>query len=345
MSNETEATPTPVDTEISLDAFEAQLYGQSETKEPTNSEKAEDTEVIDAQDEDLVDSSDDDDGDADTGDSDESEGETDTDADADVAETKPKKKNSLQERINEVVSKQREAERERDALKAQLEALQTQTAKPVQAEPTPTPEKAEDGRPTSNDLNDDGSEKYPLGDFDPQYIADLTNYNFELRMKAHEAEIEQKKVQQQEEQKLKAVQDAWQEKLGPAQERYPDFHEKGQNLVSTFESIDREYGNFLSATLMGMEYGPDVLYYLANNLDVADKIVSSGPTGAAIALGRLEAKFADAQDEKARAKPRVSKAPTPPPYNKGSTAVIGDIPVDTDSLDDFEKLLYGKKHR
>src|SRR3546814_11078038 len=88
-----------------------------------------------------------------------------------------------------------------------------------------------------------------------------------------------------------ALQSEWQAKLGPAQERYPDFKEKGEELIENFTDLDEAYGEYLSSTLMSMEYGPDVLYYLASNPEEAKKIVTSGPQKDSIALVLPEARL------------------------------------------------------
>src|SRR3546814_13887192 len=79
---------------------------------------------------------------------------------------KPKKKNRFQERIDEVVGKHRETERKLEealAENARLKNSQKQEDKPTQEV------KPDDG-PSPDDKNEDGSDKYPLGEFDKTYI-------------------------------------------------------------------------------------------------------------------------------------------------------------------------------
>src|SRR3546814_4807298 len=96
-----------------------------------------------------------------------------------------------------------------------------------------------------------------------------------------------------------------------------DLKEKGEELIENFTDLDEAYGEYLSSTLMSMEYGPDVLYYLASNPEEAKKIVNSGPQKASIALGRLEARFMDEDKPQQKVRPKVSNAPEPPPTNRG----------------------------
>ena len=325
-----------------LDAFNDLLHGRAKpvesTPEPASSEEVEDqsddkdnallNDATHSEDEDTL---------ANEDDSDKTKA---TDKDPE-----PKPKSRFQERIDELTGKAREAERREQELARRLEeAIQKLEAQNV-TKPEPKPAKVESTGPTPEDTNEDGSEKYPLGEFDPRYIRDLTRFTInEEREAIKAAEAEEETLREMESQR-EALNQNWVEKLGPAQERYPDFQEKGQNLVQTFENIDQAYGEYLSSTLMSMDYGPDVLYYLANNIDEATKIVNMGATKATIALGRLESKFADADVEKQAKRPKVSNAPIPPPTNKGSAAVNVGVPDDTDDLDAFAAKFFAKKRR
>jgi hypothetical protein len=327
---------TPVESvNDDLDAFSAELFGQSKTDaEPASSSEQEEVEDDDSDATETETQTNEDD----TLETEDAEDETEDEASDDEAKPEVKKpKNRFQERIDELNSKFREEERQRKALEDKIAKLESSTPKETKTEPTPVAE-----GPSVDEKNEDGTDKYPLGEFDPNYIRDLTK--FTLRQEREAIKIEEEKAQQQKkyEAERDALREGWNEKLGPAQERYPDFQDKGAELFDTFAGIDQSYGEYLTATLMSMDYGPDVLYYLASNLDEANKIVASGPTKATIALGRLESKFAGADEEKQKARPKVSKAPPPPAALKGSSAVV-DVPDDTDDLDAFSKKLFKKK--
>jgi hypothetical protein len=332
-----------------LDDFEAALWPKEASPEPASSEvedqeveddrdASEDTEDTHSLDNETVDSDVTDVGASD----DDEDGETDEAEDKSQDEKPAKKKNRFQERIDEVVGKQREAERRLQEALAEIERLKT----PQNTEPEPAKQEpvTETTGPTPSDLNEDGTQKYPLGEFDPLYIKDLMKYTLDTERAEREAE----EARTRQERELQAAQSeletAWAEKLTPAQERYPDFQEKGLNLVETFSGLDPAYGEYLQTTLMSMEHGPDVLYYLANNVDEAQKIVNSGPRLATIALGRIEAKFAMAAEEKQRARPKVSRAPEPPSMlNKGSGVAKPAIKGDEDDLEAFSRALFKKK--
>jgi hypothetical protein len=318
---------TPVEpVEDDLDLFSAELFGQS--KAPPAATEEETEEEVEQEDASTTD----------TTETDALEDENDTVED-EVAEepTEKPKKNRFQERIDKAVGAQREAERQLAAALAKLEAAEKSTK-----EPKPTPPVTEDTGPQPTDTNEDGTEKYPLGEFDPLYIKDLMRHTLKEESVARERILEEQREQAERDQAQAELQSAWNEKLVPAKERYPDFQEVGEQMLATFENIDPAYGEYLTNTIMEMEYGPDVFYYLASNVDEAQKIVDSGPKKATLALGRLETKFATANEVQPRSK--VSKAPPPPAHtNKGAAVAMPDVPDDTDDLDAFAKKLFKRR--
>lgn len=329
-------TPDVSVEDVSLDDFAAELFGQSKAQpEPASLEESKEEPAAqdDAQeDEDNTQVGEEVDAPADEDDTEEETAET------PEVEAKPKK-NRFQERIDELTSKAREAEREAAALKERLAKLE-KTAEP---EPKAQVEVVTEG-PSPDDKNEDGTDKYPLGEFDPKFAADVVRHTLKVEREALIAQEKEDQTRLEREQEAAVLQASWNEKLEPAKERYPDFIEKGQNLGATFDSIDGSYADYLTTTIMSMDYGPDVLYYLANNLDEATKIVQAGATKATIALGRLESKFAEADQAKQMARPKVSKAPTPPAHvNKGSAAAKAAVDPNTDDLDEFSRALFNKK--
>lgn len=321
---------TPVEsTDEDLDLFSSEFFSQKPLDpEPANSETEE---AVSTEDNDAPNDTQDDD-------------EEDTlapedDADEEEVQEEPApKKNRFQERIDELTAKAREAERREQAMQAKLdEIISKQNEKPV----VPATPVVDDG-PTPDAKNEDGTDKYPLGEFDPNYLKDSMRHMLQQEKRSQEEQEKARKEQEAQDDARAEMYSQWNEKLTPAKEKYPDFEEKGQALLSTFENIDAAYGEFLTATLMSMDYGPDVLYYLSNNPAEAQRIVDSGPTRANIALGRIEAKFADFEETKQTVRPKVSKAPTPPPTNKGASPAAGSVSVDTDDLDAFANLLFKK---
>jgi hypothetical protein len=261
------------------------------------------------------------------------------DPEAEYKEAPPKKK-TVQDRIDELVKQREDAKREADAridalqkdFEAKLAALQPKPQAKANAEPSPL------------DLNEDGTAKYELGEFDPQYIRDLTRHTLEterVQAQKRDEEARQQRAQQEAQQALTAT---WNGKLEAAKAEYPDLVEKAKPLLDGFNNLDSAYAGYLSTVLMSMDKGPDVLYYLSNHPDEARQIVNSGAQKATLALGRIEAKFLEADAQKQVAKPKVSRAPEPPNVRaRGTNGAYVSVAPDTDDLDAFTAEFFRRK--
>jgi hypothetical protein len=263
--------------------------------------------------------------------------EDDEDGEEEGNEPEAKPKSRFQERIDQLNEKARKEKERADALEARLAKLEA--AEQKGDTPPANTAKKDDQEPAPEDLNEDGTEKYPLGEYDPNYVRDLTRYTHRKMREEDQAEAAKTAANKEAEAAEAALEARWAEKLTPAQERYPDFREKGEDLLEVFTDLDPQYGKYLSSTLMGMEYGPDVLYYLANHLDVAEEIVALGPLGATLALGKIEAQF----EGEPKVKRKVTAAKAPPPANKGSAVAKPAVAPDTDDLDAFAREFNGKR--
>ena len=158
-----------------------------------------------------------------------------------------------------MLQKEREANERANALEARLKQLEEKEA--PKADPTPNKQVEENNdskAPHWDDKNEDGTDKYPLGQFDPAFAADYIKYNVDKELTAaKEAEAKARaeaEAQAKAQAQIDELTNNWNAKLEPAKERYPDFLEKGDNLVDTFAGIDQAYGEYLTTTLMSMEY-------------------------------------------------------------------------------------------
>ena len=274
------------------------------------------------------------------------ETETQTD-DQDEAELKeevkdPPKKKTVQDRIDEVVRQREEIRREAANEVAKLRQELEDFKKSQNPAVTTTAQAAQEPQPDA--LDKDGNPIYSLGEFDPQYIRDLTRFTLnqeQTKVQAEMAETQRQTALQQEQQ---ALQTTWNGKLTEASKEYPDLLEKGQALVNNFNNLAPDYAGYLSTLLMSMDKGPDVLYYLSNHPDEATTIVNSGAQKATLALGRIEAKFLEADAQKTLAKPKVSKAPPPPTERaRGTNGAFISVSGDTEDLDSFSQEFFRKK--
>jgi hypothetical protein len=332
MSETQVTTETQVVDTDDLDAFASDFFGEKKQAEPTAKSEANPEEGVDANQ----------DGEATEAvetEAQETENDPNEDPNAEYKEAPPKKK-TVQDRIDELVrqreEQKREFQRQLDEQKAEFER-QLQAVKPTQ----PVQKTAE---PTPDALDEVGNPKYALGEFDPAYIRDLTRFTLEQERNETNAKAEAQRQQEAETARLAGLQSTWNEKLEASLESYPDLREKGQVLLDGFSNLDPNYAAYLATVLMSMDYGPDVLNYLSDNPTEARTIVNSGAQKATIALGRIEAKFLEAAAQKIVAKPKVSKAPPPPPVQaRGTAGGSKIIPPDTDNLDDFDSIFYLKR--
>lgn len=338
-------------TEQSLEDFAAELFGGSDAA-PDNakSEEAteEDAEVNGESEEDTLDTQTDDDNVVSEDDDTLAQDEDDEAEEGDEeSSSKPKKKNRFQERIDELTAARREAERKADekiaAMQRELEEIRQKFEgskdKPTEKEPESGSELR---APQKDDVDANGKPKYPLGEYDPKFMRDTVEHMFAER-EAQAKQQEKLTAEQRAQQEARAaLQTQWNTKLDDARERYPDFQTKGEQMLTVFEGIDEQYGDYLTTTLMEMENGPDVFYYLASNVEEAQAIVAQGAKKATMALAKLDAQLGST-DKPRQPTRRVSAAKTPPPQNKGSAVAKPRVAPDTDDLGAFEKELFRKK--
>ncbi len=86
------------------------------------------------------------------------------------------------------------------------------------------------------------------------------------------------------------------------------------------------------------EDGPALAYFLAKNLDEADRLSALSPSAQARELGRIEARLQFERQKAEEAKKRVSQAPPPPPKLDAAEADTDFKPdePDSDKLSDAE---------
>lgn len=317
----TDDTVTSVDiNDDNQDDFEADFYGTTATSvvEDAPEEGADEEEI-----------------DADLGADDDDPPATDEDEDdeEEAEEPAPKRnKISARERIEQLNAQVRENERRYEKRIAELEAAIKGKAK---EEEVPLRQQLPAEAPDPDAKEENGDAKYPLGEFDPQYIRDLSKFTVEQEMKAAKAEQEREAQARQIEAERQELAASWNNKLDAFEEEVPEIRENLRVLTGAFESLDPGYGEYLAATLMSMDNGPAIMNYLSQNIGEAQKIVASGPLPAALAFGRLDAMLTKTQTPVTKKK--TSSAPPPPEVRtRGSNGKFAVRP-DTDNQDAFEE--------
>lgn len=328
-----------------LDEFEKDFYN---TREETQDEVEEsDEDEVEPEDDSLA--TDEDDADPEESDEDPEEDEEADEEGDDEPEPDPKpkskKRNRAQERIEELVAEARIAQREAEALRKQLEEIRQKVPADSVKETDGLRDKLPPEAPNPDATKEDGEPVYALGEFDPAYIRDLTKFTIEQERKADAERAAQEAQAREIEAAQQELANHWQERLEEVKKNpeFEDFDETIKDLEPVVQDIDPNYGDFLATTIMSSEFGPQIMYYLANNIGEAQKIVASGPAAATRAIGRLEARFESrSQQEEKRNKRKVSNAPAPAENRTRGNRGQFNVRPDTDDLDAFEREFYKK---
>ena len=222
-----------------------------------------------------------------------SESEGSEEAKTEPTEKKPNPK--LEKRFSEL-TKQRElarqeAQREREAresLEKRIAELETK-AKPIVEAPT-------DAEPKPTDFNDAF-----------EYAKALAEYSTK---KALENRDKQEAERRANEERTK-VMNSWQKKLDIAKSELPDYDE----MIAS--SSDISVSDAVRDAILESDVGPKILYHLAENPEVAEKLNGLSQSSALRELGKLEARFETKESVRTVTK---SNAPAPitPLRNVGS---------------------------
>lgn len=261
-----------------------------------------------------------------------------------------KNRHSAQERINELTAKARAEERAKIAAEQReaelirrleaLEAGRTEKKEEVKALRDQLPADA----PDPDAKNEDGSPLYELGEFDKNYIRDLTKWTIEQENKVAAAKREQEAQAAAFEQARNELAVQWIEKLDTAEAEIPTIREDITNLTEVFQDLHPDYGEYLAATIMASDVGPQLMHYFSQNIGEAQKIVAAGPAAATLALGRLETRFLKSSSEQGFEgnRQKVSGAPpVPETVNRGSKGQFAVKP-DTDDQAAFNREFFKK---
>ena len=216
-------------------------------------------------------------------------------------EEKPKANPKLERRFSEITKQREEARKEaqqerqaREALEARLAALERQ--------PAPQAPKV-DEEPQPSQFNDAF-----------EYAKALAEYTADKRI----AEMKQDEAKAKAEAERQKVIDQWASKVQKAKADLPDF----DDIVA---SSDVVVNDDIRDAILESDVGPQILYHLAENDDVAKKIAGLSAKQALREIGKLEAKF-EVKETVPETKTIVrSKAPAPIQPLRGSSPA--DVPL------------------
>lgn len=230
-------------------------------------------------------------------------------AEAEAKQEGERKQNPKLERRFSEITKQREearkeAQQEREArqvLEARLAALESK-GQPQRANPT-------DEKPQPSQFSDSF-----------EYAEALAEYTADKRI----GEMKQQEAQAKEAEQRQKVINQWTSKVEAAKQSLPDF----DDIVA---SSDVVVNDDIRDAILESDVGPQILYHLAENDEVAKKIAGLSPKQALREIGKLEARF-EAKPEAEKPAPIVrSKAPAPiQPIRGGKNTP--DVPMGSDGV-------------
>lgn len=227
----------------------------------------------------------------------------------------------IQPRINELVKKQREAERQADYWRGVAEGRTAPGNAPAAAPPAP----AANIKPV----------KESFQNYD-EYVEALTDWKADTKVKAALADVNTRIENRESQQSAAQIQQNraknWTERSNATREILTDFDE----VLSAAEGavIDKHVAELLEDS----PHGPALAYKLAKDPALLEKLNKSSPSAAAKEFGRMESVFDGVETNSPAAAPaaRTSKAPTPPTARAGGASSQKSLA--TASMDEYIKM-------
>ena len=216
-------------------------------------------------------------------------------------EEKPKGNPKLERRFSEITKQREEARKEAQQERQAREALEARLAV-LEKQPAPQAPKV-DEEPQPSQFNDAF-----------EYAKALAEFTADKRI----GEMRRQDAEAKEAVERQKVIETWASKVQSAKASMPDFDE----IVA---SSDVVVNDDIRDAILESDVGPQILYHLAENDEIAKKIAGLNPKQALREIGKLEARF-EAKETKSQAAPNVrSKAPAPINPLRGSNPA--DVPM------------------
>lgn len=228
-------------------------------------------------------------------------------ADKEATGTEDKKQNpKLEKRFSELTKARKEAEARAEDLEKRLAALEGTKAQPAQAQPEANQ------RPTPDQFKDA---------FD--YAEALADWSAEQALVRREQEVKQKEAETQ---KQKVIQ-TWQQKLEATKAELPDYEDMVASSSVAVNDTVRD-------AILESDVGPRILYELASDDDLAEKLTGLSTSGALKLIGKLEAQFEKTEEPaKAEKKTVAAKSKAPEPIRPlRSTSGVADVGMDGNDM-------------
>ena len=228
-------------------------------------------------------------------------------ADDEATGTEEKKQNpKLEKRFSELTKQRKEAEARAEELERRLAAIEGKQAQPAQAQPEsvqkPTPDNYKDAF---------------------EYAEALSQWSAEQALLKREQEVKQKEFEVQ---KQKVIQ-TWQQKLEATIAELPDY----EDMVA---SSNVKVNDTVRDAILESDVGPRILYELASDDDIAEKLSTMSTASALKLIGKLEARFEKTEEPvKAEKKTVAAKSKAPEPIRPlRSTSGVADVGMDGNDM-------------
>lgn len=212
----------------------------------------------------------------------------------DQKERKPNPK--LERRFSEI-TKQREAAREEARLERERREQLENRVKELEGKVTPQAQAPQDDigeEPTPDQFSD----MY-------EYAKALAEYTADKKLAERDQQEASRKAAAEQEVKFKA----WADRVNAAKSSLPDFDDMVQSSEVRVSDPVRD-------AIIESEHGPQILYYLAENTEFAQKLAGMSLVSAVREIGKIEARYErDAKANVPDVKPVVGKSKAPAPIS------------------------------
>lgn len=223
--------------------------------------------------------------------------------------TEEKKPNpKLEKRFSELTRQREDARKEAQREREQRESLESRLKELEQrANPAPVQSSAYE-KPQPHQFTDAF-----------EYAEALSEWSAEQALLNRDKQEAERKANDERQKML----NDWQKRLDAAKSDLPDY----EDMVA---SSDVQVSDAVRDAILESDVGPRILYHLAENPEIAEKLNAGSMISALRQIGKLEAQFEKKETPVAESKPSVARSKAPAPINplKGSSGVV-DVGVDT----------------
>jgi hypothetical protein len=224
-----------------------------------------------------------------------------------ATDTEEKKQNpKLEKRFSELTKARKEAEARAEELERRLAAIESNPAPQPQSVP------ASNQKPSPDDFRDAF-----------EYAEALAEWSAEQALVKREMEVRQREAETQ---KQKVIQ-TWQQKLEVTKAELPDYEDMVASSTVAVSDPVRD-------AIIESDVGPRILYELASDDELAEKLTTMSVSSALKLIGKLEAKFEKTEaPAKAEKKSVAAKSNAPEPIRPlRSTGGVADVAIDGEKM-------------